>query len=87
MSRSFRAGVLVGLVAPVMFLAAFAMWVHHFTGQIPFPVRSANYADVTIRLLPPDQVPSHWQEWRASFEPAVARIRASFRAIADRSPR
>ena len=84
MTKSFRGGVLLGLLAPLMFLAAFALWVHRFTGRVPFPIRSVDGDDLTIRLLPADQVPGYWQDWRAEMEPLLARVRSTMAALARR---
>jgi hypothetical protein len=67
-----------------MAVAAFVLWVHRFTGRVPFPVRSVDGDDLAIRLLPADEVPSYWQDWRAEIEPLVARIRSTMAALAQR---
>ena len=81
MSRSFRQGALVGLLAPLAFLAAFALWIYRFTGRVPFPLRRTAEDELTLGLVEPGEVSSYWHDWRDELEPLVERIRSTISAL------
>lgn len=83
MNRSFIRGVLVGLLAPLAFLAALVLWVYRYTGMVPFPSRRSDEGEVAIRLMPPQAVPQQARAWREGLDPLISticRIREEFHA-------
>ena len=85
MSRGFKRGLATGFLAPVAFVAGVVYWIRRFTGQVPFPVWSAEEGEVVVRLVDPDQVPGLWQQWKEGLEPVVSRLsRAAELAKAER---
>ena len=74
MGRAFRQGVAVGILGPLVFLAAVVAWINRYTGRIPFPVNRPAEGEVAIKLVDPEQVPTLWQQWKAELEPAMAKL-------------
>lgn len=75
MSRGFRRGVATGFLAPVAFVGGLIYWIYRFTSQVPFPMRRADEGEVVIKLVDPDEVPGHWQQWKEDMEPIISRVR------------
>jgi len=74
MGRAFRQGVVVGILGPLVFLAALVGWIYRYTRKVPFPVGGPAEGELTIRLVDPQEVPSLWQQWKAELEPIIARF-------------
>lgn len=85
MSSSFRRGAMTGIIAPVVFVAGTVYWIYRFTRKVPFPVRRLGEGELVIGLVDPDQVPMHWERWRAELEPLWARVQAIAEAAKERS--
>lgn len=82
MNRSFRQGVLVGLFAPLAFLAGVAYWIFRATRKVPFPVERSGEGALVIRLVEPEEAPIYWARWRAELAPMVSRLIAVIRELA-----
>lgn len=84
MARAFKQGVLVGVFAPLAFLAGLVLWVYRYTGMVPFPTRRSEHGEVVIRLVDPGEVPKYWQGWRRDLEPVVGAVRDAFARARER---
>ncbi len=87
MSRSFRVGVLAGLLAPLVYLAGVVAWVYHYTGKVPFPARRTDEDELVIRLVEPEEVRGYWQRWVEGLQPLVATLQRLGNRVQERLPR
>jgi len=78
MDRSFRQGLLVGVLAPLMFLGAVVLWVHRYTGMVPIPTRRTDEGEVVVRLVNPREASEHLRNWWRGLEPVVSSVRAAY---------
>jgi hypothetical protein len=76
MRSTFRQGVFSGLVGALALLAGVVYWVYRATGRVPFPVSRPAPGELTLKLVAPEEVPTHWQTWKAELAPAIDRWRA-----------
>lgn len=76
MSRSFFKGLIVGLLGPLAFVAGLAYWTYRYTRKVPFPVGRPEEDAVTLKLVYPEEVPAHWQHWKAELQPLWEGLRA-----------
>ena len=74
MNKSFRRGVLAGILAPLAFLAGVVLWIYKATGKVPCPAQRLEEEGVSVRLVAPDRVFEHWEEWQAELAPVFDRI-------------
>lgn len=74
MGKSFRSGVLAGILAPLAVLAGAVFWIYRFTGKVPFPVRREQEGELVVGLVPPGDVPTYWQHWKAEIMPIVDKL-------------
>ena len=84
MSRSYRQGLLVGVLGPLAFLGGMVYWIYRCTGKLPFPVRRVEEGELVIRLVDPEQVPTYWQQWKEDLDPLLDRLRTLGRELRDR---
>jgi len=75
MDNSFKQGILIGVFAPLAFLAAVAVWIYRYTGRVPFATKRTKEGEVTLRLVDPEDVPGYWQGWRRELDPLITGIR------------
>ena len=73
MNRSLVRGVLLGIVGPIAFIAAIALWVHRFTGKVPFPVSKPADGELLWKLVPPEQVPGLVERWKKDLHGALSK--------------
>ncbi|MHB0857805.1 MAG: hypothetical protein ACYC5M_09565 [Anaerolineae bacterium] len=76
MHSSFKQGVLVGVIAPLAFLAGVVYWIYRFTNKVPFPVQRPAVGELTVRLIDVEEVPLYWQGWKRELEPAWLKLKA-----------
>jgi hypothetical protein len=74
MGKSFRSGLLAGVLAPVVVVASAVFWVYRFTGKVPFPVRREQEGELVVGLVNPSEVPTYWQRWKAEIMPIVDKL-------------
>ena len=74
MSRSFKQGVVMGILGPLVFLGGIVYWVYRYTKRIPFPVRRTEAGEVAVRLVEPEEVPTYWQQWKEELAPLFDRL-------------
>ena len=74
MNKAFRQGFMVGVLAPVAFIAGFVYSIYRFTRRVPFPVRRADEGEVVVRLVTPDEVPGYWAHWKTELQPLLSRL-------------
>jgi hypothetical protein len=70
MDRSFRRGMLIGILAPLAFLVGILYWIYRYTYKVPFPVSRPAEGELVLKLVYPDEVPAYWQRWQAELQPA-----------------
>ncbi len=76
MRNSFRQGVCSWFVGALALLGGAIYWIYRATGQVPFPVQRTAPGELTIKLVAPEEVPTHWQKWKAELAPVAERWRA-----------
>ena len=83
MNRSFLKGVLLGVIGPVAFIAAVVLWVHRFTGKVPFPVSKPADGELLWKLVPPEQVPSLVDHWKKDLHDTLSKLKNTVNEIRD----
>jgi hypothetical protein len=73
MDRSFRRGMFIGVLGPLAFLTGVVYWIYRYTHKVSFPVDRPAEGELTLKLIYPEEVPIHWQRWKAELEPAIAK--------------
>ncbi len=74
MGKSFKQGVLVGIFAPLAFVAGVVIWIYRYTGRIPFATRRTEEGEMAVRLVDPEDVPGYWENWKREIDPLVSGI-------------
>ncbi|MFP3896227.1 MAG: hypothetical protein ACLFV5_05240 [Anaerolineales bacterium] len=74
MNRSFRRGLLAGILAPLFFLAGIAFWVYQATGKIPCPTQRLEEGGISLRLVEPNRVLGYWEKWQEELLPVLDRL-------------
>jgi hypothetical protein len=69
MDKSFKSGILMGLVGPLAFLTGSVYWVYRYTRKVPFPIRRSGEGEIIVRLIEPSQVPAYWEVWKQELAP------------------
>jgi len=83
MNRSLVRGVLLGIVGPIAFIGAIALWVHRFTGKVPFPVSKPADGELLWKLVPPEQVPGLVERWKKDLHGALSKLQKALVEIRD----
>jgi len=84
MDRSFRQGVLVGILAPLGVVTGVVFYVYKATRKVPFPVRRAEEGELAIRLVEPDKILTYWQQWQEDLEPILDRLSILIKVASER---
>jgi hypothetical protein len=79
MDKTYRRGLMVGLLGPLVFAGGILYWVYRYTHKIPFPVSSPAQGELVIGLVEPSEAPGSWAPWRQ----ALLQVRDRFVALAD----
>jgi len=83
MNKSFVKGLFLGLIGPLAFCAAIALWVHRFTGKVPFPVSKPADGELLWKLVPPEQVPGLVDRWKKDLHVASSKLQKAVVEIRD----
>ncbi|MHB1355267.1 MAG: hypothetical protein ACYCZF_04720 [Anaerolineae bacterium] len=83
MNRSFMKGLFLGLLGPLAFIAAVALWVHRFTGKVPFPVAKPADGELLWKLVSPEEVPSLIERWKKDLHVALSKLQKAMNEIRD----
>ena len=83
MNRSLIKGILLGLLGPLAFIAAIVLWVHRFTGKVPFPVSKPADGELLWRLVPPEQVPGLVDRWKKDLHGVLIKLQKAVVEIRD----
>ena len=75
MTRSFIKGMLIGILAPLAFVAAVVYWIYRHTAKVPFPTRRTADGELVVGLVEPGEVQTLWQRWTEELAPAFQRLR------------
>jgi len=82
-SKSFARGCLVGILGPLAFIAAIALWVYRFTGKVPFPVSKPAEGELLWKLVPPKEVPNIVDQWKKNLHSALSKLQKAVTEIRD----
>ncbi len=84
MGKACKQGVMVGIFAPLIFLAALVGWVYRYTKKVPFPINRPAEGELVIKLVDPQEVPILWRQWKVDLEPLWAAWRALGQELKER---
>ncbi|MCE5259301.1 MAG: DUF3042 family protein [Chloroflexi bacterium] len=82
-NKSFTKGFLLGLIGPLAFIAASVLWVHRFTGKVPFPVSKPADGELLWKLVPPEEVPSLYERWKKNLHGSLSKLQKAIVEIRD----
>lgn len=83
MNRSFMKGLVLGLLGPLALIAAVALWVHRFTGKVPFPVAKPAYGELLWKLVAPEEVPGLIERWKKDLHVVLNKLQKAMNEIRD----
>jgi hypothetical protein len=83
MNRSFIKGFMLGLIGPLAFIVAAVMWVHRFTGKVPFPVAKPADGELLWKLVPPEEVPGLIDRWKKDLHVVLSKLQKAMNEIRD----